>query len=472
MSKVKVKQIKKMVGDGGLNNMMEEMMGMKDAELEIVTPKIVSVRNTIRYICKVLNQFSTFGPLRNDFPDIAPGLDEIKTFSDEVKEATYLKHDHDEKESQYAALTKEEVNNLYRKLKDNPYVKRLIVMCNVLDKYKVNFIDPSKLRENFINQEPGLSFKIFDFSSLDLKILWSYPKLNTIVKRYILSVFAALHKHAHKLYDTITSPDVDIDKFTELLINSIHDLKKHPKLHRCNAAFKRIEQSVELLKGKFPDYYRESLASRNPDSLVTSFIVDVSNQGGADARLTREFRQIIQYMHEVSQKSGKSKDPQVQKIFAMLNSNFSLMEKHTKGKNDKEEEPDVPETIPETNESAEEIAEEKKAKRMEKQRAKKKKKRTLKKVLLKESHANVQAQDDAKKDTAETVDETVDETVEDNQDDEADTVDDQEDTVDDQEDEAVGDQVDDQDETIENNQTVDLNVDMNELEKLILQKQD
>jgi hypothetical protein len=176
---------------------------------------------------------------------------------------------------------------------------------------------------------------------------------------------------------------VDIDKFTELLLSSIQELKKHPDLHRCNAAFKRIEQSVELLKGKFSDYYRESLASRNPDSLVTSFIVDVSNQGGADARLTREFRQIIQYMHKISQKSGKSKDPQVQKIFAMLNSNFSLMEKHTKGKDDKETlaVPDV--DSDKTDEapaaSAEEIAEEKKTKRLEKQRAKKKKKRTAKK---------------------------------------------------------------------------------------------
>lgn len=389
MSKVKVKQIKKIVGDGGLNNMMEEMMGMKDAEPEIIIPKFVSVRNTIRYICKVLNQLSTFGPLRNDFPEIMQGLDEIKTFSDELKEATYLKHEHEEKESQYANISKEDINSLYRKLKDNAHVKRVIVMCNVLDKYKINFSDPAKFQENFVNQEPGLSFKIFDFSSLDLKILWSNQKLNSIVKRYILSVFAALHKHSYTLYNTITSPDVDIDKFTELLLSSIKELKKQQGLDRCHAAFKRIEQSVELLKGKFSDYYRESLASRNPDSLVTSFIVDVSNQGGADARLTREFRQIIQYMHKVSQKSGKSKDPQVQKIFAMLNSNFSLMEKHTKGANDKdsldvdtteEEQPatDVGVDDLQAATSAEEIAEEKKSKRLEKQRAKKKKRSTKK----------------------------------------------------------------------------------------------
>lgn len=413
MSKVKVKQVKKMVVDGGLNTMMEEMMGMKDAEPEIIIPKFVTVRNTIRYICKVLNQFSTFGPLRNDFPEIAQGLDEIKAFSDEVKDATYLKHDHDEKESQYASISKEDINGLYRKLKDNSHVKRLIVLCNLLDKYKVNFTDPAKLQENFVNQEPGLSFKIFDFSSLDLKVLWSYQKLNSIVKRYILSVLAALHKNTYLLYTTITSPDVDIDKFTELLLSSIQELKKHPDLHRCNAAFKRIEQSVELLKGKFSDYYRESLASRNPDSLVTSFIVDVSNQGGADARLTREFRQIIQYMHKISQKSGKSKDPQVQKIFAMLNSNFSLMEKHTKGKDDKDTlavpEADLTKDDEAPAASAEEIAEEKKTKRLEKQRAKKKKKRTAKKSS---KDATAEQDNDGDTDAADVDTENV--TVEDN----------------------------------------------------------
>jgi hypothetical protein len=398
MSKVKIKQIKKVVGDVDLNNMFEEMMGIKDAELDIIIPKFVLVRNTIRYICRVLNQFSTFAILRSDFPEISDGLDEVKKFADEIKEATYLKHDHDEKETQYANVSKEDLNGLYRKLKENPYVKRLIILCNVLEKYKMNFNDTTKLKENFVNQEPGLSFKIFDFSSLDLKILWSNSKLNVVVKRYILSVLASLHKHTYALYNIITSPDVDIDKFTKLLLSSIGELRKQPKLHRCNAAFKRIEQSVELLKGKFSDYYRESLASRNPDSLVTSFIVDVSNQGGADARLTREFRQIIQYMHEISQKSGKSKDPQVQKIFAMLNSNFALMEKHTKGKKDKDVDKDVDTTAenPENTEKTEdkkettepaavpdvdpaEIAEEKRTKRLEKQKAKKKKRNALKK---------------------------------------------------------------------------------------------
>jgi hypothetical protein len=97
----------------------------------------------------------------------------------------------------------------------------------------------------------------------------------------------------------------------------------------------------------------------------------------ADARLTRVFRTIIQYMHEVSQKTGKNKDPNVQKIMKMLNDNHSLMEKHTgvsrKTADDSEDKKDISDLdldmketeLPQT---SQEIAEEKRIKRLEKQK--------------------------------------------------------------------------------------------------------
>jgi hypothetical protein len=346
MSKVKVKQVKKMVGDVNINGMFEEMMGVKDADPAIIAPKFVKLRNTLKHICKIFMQFSSFTPLRNDFPECKKGLDEIKDFVEKVKESTYItdepgKTDSDkdtadskltDNDEKYYSLDKKTINELYKKLKDNEYVKRLIIMCNKLEKYKKNFGDDVKKvapKENFVNQEPGLTFIIFDFSSLDLKLLWANSKITSMVKKYVISILANLRKYSYELYNIITSPDVDVDEFSQILLSSISELKKQPDLHRCSAAFSRIEQSVGLLKEKFPDYYRESVASQNPDALITSFIVDVSNQGGANARLTREFRHIIQYMHKVSNQSGKNKDPAVQKIFSMLNKNFSLMEKQT-----------------------------------------------------------------------------------------------------------------------------------------------
>lgn len=370
--KVKVKQLKKVVGDVNIGGMFEEMMGIKDAEKDIIIPKFVFVRNTVRYICKVFHQFCKM--IHNDFPEYADSLKEIQKFADDMKESIYLTGDKDETEDAYNALTKEEMNGLYRKLKENGYVKKLVLMCSRLKQYSGNFSDPNNLKENFVNQEPGLSFVIFDFSTLDLKLLWSNHKIKPTVKKYILSVLAKLYQHSHAIYKCITSPDVDVEQFTEVLIKAIGDLKKQPQLHRCNNAFRRIEQSVHLLRDKFDDYYRESIASENPDMLVMNFIVDVSNQGGANASLAREFRQIIKYMHEVSQKTGKSKDPNVQKIFKMLNNNFSMMERSTGIHKDEEEvAPTVTELAEE--ERAADSEEERSQRRIEKQRAKSKKRR-------------------------------------------------------------------------------------------------
>jgi hypothetical protein len=378
--RIKIKQLKKVVGDVNINGMFEEMMGVKDADPEIVIPKFVLVRNEVRYISRVLDQFCAI--LTKDFPQFEAGLLEIRKFIIDMKESAYIKQETEETEEMYEKLTKEEINGLYRKLKENSYVRRLILLCSQLKRYESNFSDPNNLKENFVNQEPGLNFRIFEFSSLDLKALWASNSMKSSVKKYILTVLANIYKHTHALYKCVTSPDVDVEKFTEMLITAIGDLKKQPQLHRCHNAFKRIEQSVHLLRDKFDDYYRESVASENADMLVMNFIMDVSNQGGANATLAREFRTIINYMRQMSEKSGKSKDPNVQKIFKMLNNNFAMMEKNTGVKpspiiettDELTEEAIATELAEEPDVDLVEIAEEMQAKRIEKQIAKTKKK--------------------------------------------------------------------------------------------------
>jgi hypothetical protein len=340
MSKrVKIKELKQALNGastGDINSMFEEMMGVKDAEAYIIVPKFVKTRNLIRRVYKVLMQFCSSSLLQSDFPETQESMEQIKTFATEMKQSVVFSElkgadgkDIDETDDLYAGVSKDDINNLYKKLKTNAYVQRLIVMCGRMKQYSKCFEDINNLKDNFIGQEPGLSLHIFDFSTLDLKKLWVSNKITPFVKKYVLSVLYTIYKDLFSLYKITTSPDVDIDKFTEVLLSSLGQLKKQPGLNRCNNAFKRIEASVELLKGKFDNYYRESVASSNPNMIVESFIIDVSNQGGADARLTREFRQIIQYMHKMSTQNGKNKDPNVQKLFGLLQKNFEIMENKT-----------------------------------------------------------------------------------------------------------------------------------------------
>ena len=402
-AKIKVKQLKKAVGGVDINGMFEEMMGMKDAEADIIVPKFVLVRNKLRQVYRVLHQFNKV--MIVEYPEHAKSIAEIQAFIDKMKVETCIAGeneailDTEESEIVYKNISKDTINELYRKLKENVYVKHMVTLCSRLKQYYPNFANLESLKENFVKQEPGFTLFIFEFSSLDLKALWNDVNIKPYKKKYILTVLNKLYTTTHVIYKCITSPDVDVDKFTETLIRAISDLKKQPALHRCHNAFRRIEQSVGLLKEKFDDYYRESVASENADMLVMNFIMDVSNQGGANASLAREFRTIIKYMHDVSQKTGKNKDPNVKKIFKMLNNNFAMMEKNMS--KEKSTEPDANEeaeshasasNVADVNGPADETVEakERREKRLEKQRAKRRRKRSAKKNSKAESTADLE----------------------------------------------------------------------------------
>lgn len=334
----RIKQIKEILGNdnpgGDLNSMFEEMMGMKDSDVNIILPKFVKTRNLTRHVYKILTQFSNFTPLRMDFPELEDALNQIKVFADQIKESICFKDtgsdDAEETEDMYKTVTKETLNALYKKLKENSIIKQLIVLCGKLKPHSKYFEDMNNLKDNFIGQEPGLSFVIFPFSTLDLKKLWASNNIKIVVKKYILTILCILYKDLFNIYKITTSPDVNIESFTSILLDSIKKLRRQPGLDRCKNAFNKIEDSVGILKNNFDDYYRESIASENPNMLVESFIVDVSNQSNADARLTREFREIIKYMHKAGAQNGRNKDPKVQKIFSMLNQSFAMMDNKSK----------------------------------------------------------------------------------------------------------------------------------------------
>jgi hypothetical protein len=324
----KIKEIRKVISDQGsnINDMFQEMLGMKDADPYIIIPKFVKSRNIIRQIYKILKQLSTFQSIRDDYPETIKGLDEIDCYAEKMKDNIYFEETKEDNEETYNKMNKEDINNLYKKLKENNYVKQLIALCGKLKQYYKNFENIEELKDNFIGQEVGLSFYIFPFSSLDLKLLWANNNFKPIVKKYILTILHKLYKSLFELYKIITSADVDIEQFSSILMMALGELKKHPKLHRCRNAFKRIEQSVNLLKDNFDQYFRDSVSSSNVYIMLENFICDVSSTGSNNTSVLREFRLIIQYMREMGEKTGRNKDPNIQNLFTTLNSHYNIME--------------------------------------------------------------------------------------------------------------------------------------------------
>lgn len=132
-----------------------------------------------------------------------------------------------------------------------------------------------------------------------------------------------LYNTCFDVYQIITSPDIDISKFSDLIVESIKQAKK--MIPRANKAFRKIEESVELLKDNFQNYYKDFVTTKNPTIIIENFILDVSkeNSGDVDLELARQFKKIVMFYQKKSQ--GKIKDPKVNKLFEMLNKNFEML---------------------------------------------------------------------------------------------------------------------------------------------------
>jgi hypothetical protein len=332
MPKVRPKDIRKIMGENtdALNEMFEEMLGLRQADPDIIRPKFVLIRNNVRNVYKIFKQLATFQTLKSDFPACNPGLDEINTYAETLKRELYFDESVPDVETKYASLDKEKMNDLYTSLKVNTYIKELITLCSKLKVHHKNFADMDTYKEHFVQNEPGLTFYIFPFSTFDLKYIWSADNVKPVVKKYILTVLHKLYENLFTIYKTVTSPDVDIDRFTKVIMTSINEIKKQPDLHRCKNAFRKIEQSIGLLQRNFDQYYRDGVASGNMGIILENFISDVSNQDGNNPRLIYEFKTIVKYMRKMGARAENQSNPKIKKVFDTLQRHIDTMEKMDK----------------------------------------------------------------------------------------------------------------------------------------------
>jgi len=198
-----------------------------------------------------------------------------------------------------------------------------VLTCRNLIPYKNVLNDPTTTYDGaFIARIPGLEFKPYPFSSFNVKHAWASPAMNDSIRKYIYTLLKVSLDICKDVYDLITSPDVDVKEFSKIIISSIAQVRK--MIPRCDDAFNKIEESVALLEGRFGTYYKDFIQSKNPSTIIESFVIDVSNSGGADKRLAFQFKKIVAYYRKATQ--GKIKDPKLKKIFDMLQSNFDVMD--------------------------------------------------------------------------------------------------------------------------------------------------
>jgi len=298
---VRSKVVKKCIGDSeDITHMFNQMLGVEDPELDIVREK----HDTIVSKCSTIGKMSTsaldsiFVRL---FGDAQPGAcEEIKTFVDTIPHVCSCKGDESSMVKCYVAM------------KTSPVVSHMVQTCKILMEYKPGLTAEEPFR-SYVMRMPNLDLKIFSFSTLDIRSVFvdslDVCKYMTVFMNLILDASTTIYK-------TVSSPDVDVDEFSDIIMSSIDQLEGVQELNRCKKAFDKIRQSVKLLVGNFDGYYKDFIQSRNPTSIMENFIFDVAETSKSDPQVTRQFREIIKYYKKAT--AGKIKDPKIQKLFETL----------------------------------------------------------------------------------------------------------------------------------------------------------
>ena len=343
MSRVKVKKVMPK-GSGEdvqmLNSMFDQMTGTSHADPDILCPKFLQLRVNVMKFHKVFKLFLNLNNFSESFPECNDSCDEIDVFLKKIEALGIGVGDSEDEKKVIEAMDKKELNDAFNDLKNSYEVQQIIITSSALGKHKKHISDKDALSDEFIKREPGLSMIPLSFSSLDLKKIWVSDNCTDMTRKFILSILCHAYNAGYGIYDLVTSPNIDIKKFSHVLINNIGMLKK--QIPRCDKAFNIISDSVKMLECNFKDYYKTSVEAENPSIIIESFIVDVSMKQKSNATITRQFRKIIMYMKK---KSANNEDPRVKKLFSILNNQFSMMEKETPGyvkpDNDSDSDPDI-----------------------------------------------------------------------------------------------------------------------------------
>jgi len=206
-------------------------------------------------------------------------------------------------------------------------VNTVIVTCKNLVPHKKALADRANLKDKFLSRDAGVSFApLPDLSRVNFKQMYVDDRLDPGDREFILVVLHKMYVISHDVYEAVSAPDIDVDEFVEVIMSSIGEVKK--QIPRCDGAFQKIIESVDLLKGNFSGYYKDYVASSNPTIIMENFVIDVSKNTQASPTVTAQFRRIIGHYRKLA--SQQATNPKLQSLFAQVDANFAELEKKSR----------------------------------------------------------------------------------------------------------------------------------------------
>jgi len=303
-----------------IQDLMDQISGKNLAKPEIAMPKynkMVKICKDVTLILSLIIQ----DKIIIKYAEVEH-IESIKNFIESINNKIQTNADQ--------KITMENVSEHYRDLKNAIEIKQIIESAASLKPYE------KMLEKNidFIIKEADQLFQPFVFSRLNFySILIEYPNNNNF-NMFIKVALQKFFVQGTKLYNIFTSPDVDIKDFSHSIIDYINNAKKIQELNRCGPAFEKIAQSVNILDNNFDKYYKDQVISGNQSIIMESFILDVAKENQNSISLKFQFKQIVNFFRSKRQNTT-NENPQLTKIFKLLDDNFDKLDKSEEKMNKK-----------------------------------------------------------------------------------------------------------------------------------------
>lgn len=353
MSRIRSRVVKATIQDPTVLGMFQGVLGGGDdsagagpGPLHVLHPKWLRIRTHADRFLQLLELLATSAPmgkalaaaaeeleavaagilrLRREYADLfddpEPALAALEPGAAALAAATRAEYDAVPADARARWLAE------YQRAKDSSLVGAIIVTCKNLVSHKRSLADPEQLRDGFLTRDAGNSFApIPVLPELNFKRCYRDLGLAPADREFFLVVLHKLYRISHDMYEAMTTPDVDVDEFIQVIMSSIDEVRKH--IPRCDAAFDKIIESVSLLKGNFGGYYKDFVASNNPTIIMENFVLDVSQSAKASPSVTAQFRKIISHYRKIA--SQGFSNPKMQHLFSQVDKNFQELEKRSR----------------------------------------------------------------------------------------------------------------------------------------------
>ena len=297
----KVKMDKNMLS-GDMSHMFKQMMGEETPDFAVIRPKYERLLIVMSNVAILLSKFTSLIEKRiseysSNYAEMNDYANNLKTLCKDYEIPPLPLYDTDNPHAK-EELTKyiETVSKKYLALKNDKVVKNLVIVCKDLSAFSKFIKNTDKLSAQFIHDSPEPDMCILrKITQLPFKQLYLSEKLAKVpgAQAYILTFLHMFLKETQQVFEMLSSPDIDIDKFVTIISSGLDKMKSHPELRGCTDAFEKIRRSTSMLKDNFGSYYGDFMASNNPNIIMENFISDVSRKVDGNIRLVSQFKRIM-----------------------------------------------------------------------------------------------------------------------------------------------------------------------------------